>query len=171
MIEPIQSTHVRYRSGYRYQTDEAYTHLLDWYDGPALCCPFVTLRSLYIWRHNGRIRRVYREDLDGDHPDDTAVLGVLHIDRGYAWDGPSGPAIHTANFMRGSLVHDALYQLMREGHLAASRYRDDADKELKLTCLEDGMSSLRAWWVYHGVRLGGGPSTRGDGGKHLRFAP
>ena len=43
--------------------------------------------------------------------------GMLAIMDGYAWDGPSGPTIDTKNFMRGSLVHDALYQLMREGHL------------------------------------------------------
>ena len=39
--------------------------------------------------------------------------GKLTIKRGYAWDGPSGPTIDTKTFMRGSLVHDALYQLMR----------------------------------------------------------
>ena len=37
--------------------------------------------------------------------------GALTIRKGYAWDGPSGPTIDTLNFMRGSLVHDALYQL------------------------------------------------------------
>ena len=39
--------------------------------------------------------------------------GLLTINKGYAWDGPSGPTIDTKSFMRGSLVHDALYQLMR----------------------------------------------------------
>ena len=34
--------------------------------------------------------------------------GRLEIADGYAWDGPSGPAIDTKNFMRGSLVHDVL---------------------------------------------------------------
>ena len=40
--------------------------------------------------------------------------GLLTIRKGYAWDGPSGPTIDTKDFMRGSLVHDALYQLLRE---------------------------------------------------------
>jgi len=38
--------------------------------------------------------------------------GKLTIYAGYAWDGPSGPSIDTLTFMRASLVHDALYQLL-----------------------------------------------------------
>ena len=51
------------------------------------------------------------------------VDGTLSIAVGYAYDGPSGPAIDTKNFMRGSLAHDALYQLMREGFLARNTWR------------------------------------------------
>lgn len=80
--------------------------------------------------------------------------GRLIIVEDYAWDGPSGPAIDTKNFMRGSLVHDALYQLMRLGALDAAVYRKQADELLQRICLEDGMSRLRAWWVYMGVRIG-----------------
>ena len=36
------------------------------------------------------------------------VSGNLRIHQGYAWDGASGPAFDTKNFMQGSLVHDAL---------------------------------------------------------------
>lgn len=175
MIEPIQSTHIAYRSGYESILFESYTHLFDWYDGPALACPMVTLRTLYVWRTpNGYIRRVYRDDLtDDSHLLDPSLakVSVLHIERGYAWDGPSGPTIRTKTFERGALVHDALYQLMREGHLSASRYRDKADRELVSVCKEDGMSRFRAWWVYQGVKFGGGPSSRGDGGRPIMFAP
>jgi hypothetical protein len=52
--------------------------------------------------------------------------------------------------MRGSLIHDALYQLLREGHLPQSE-RFMADKILQYICLEDGMWKLRAWWVFQGV--------------------
>lgn len=79
------------------------------------------------------------------------TAGELHIRAGYAWDGPSGPTIDTSNFMRGSLVHDALYQLMREGLLSETD-REQADLELRRICQEDGMSRLRAWWVYRAVR-------------------
>jgi hypothetical protein len=78
--------------------------------------------------------------------------GILTIFKGYAWDGPSGPTIDTKNFMRGSLVHDALYQLIRNGCLPKSA-RKQADIELKRICIEDGMSKLRASWVYWGVRM------------------
>jgi methyl coenzyme M reductase gamma subunit len=37
--------------------------------------------------------------------------GDLTISNGYAWDGPSGPTIDTKDFIRRSLVHDALYQM------------------------------------------------------------
>jgi len=85
--------------------------------------------------------------------------GQLTIARGYAWDGPSGPTLDTPSFMRGSLVHDALYQLMREGRLSRD-WRKGADMELRRLCLADGMSPLRAWWVYWGVRLFGGRHAR-----------
>lgn len=77
--------------------------------------------------------------------------GVLVIKKLYAWDGASGPAIDTPNFMRGSLVHDALYQLMKL-NLLPKRYRKTADKLLRQICRQDGMSFLRAFYVYRAVR-------------------
>ena len=80
-----------------------------------------------------------------------STLGVLIIKEGYAWDGPSGPTVDTPEFMRGSLVHDAFYQLMREGYLE-HEYREQADDLLRAMCREDGMSWIRAWWVHTAVR-------------------
>ena len=77
--------------------------------------------------------------------------GELTINKGYAWDGPSGPTIDTSTFMRGSLVHDALYQLMREEFIGIE-YRDYADKILKQMCIECGMSKFRAWYVYQSLK-------------------
>ena len=96
--------------------------------------------------------------------------GNLFIRSGYAFDGPSGPTFDTKNFMRGSLVHDALYQLMREGHIPES-YREHADRLLQRMCVEDGMTSLRAWWVYKGVRFGGKSSATRSSGKSVLYAP
>ncbi len=73
--------------------------------------------------------------------------------------------------MRGSLVHDALYQLMREGELDADVYKEPADRLLQAMCREDGMTSLRAWWVYHGVRLFGRPATDPANRKPITKAP
>ena len=85
--------------------------------------------------------------------------GNLTINKGYAWDGPSGPTIDTKTSMRGSLVHDAFYQLMRERLLDNDGYRETADRILQNICKEDGMWSLRAWWVYQGVRLFADPAA------------
>ena len=79
---------------------------------------------------------------------------TINIKKGYCWDGPSGPTIDTDNFMRGSLFHDAWYQVMREYEFYR-QFRDDADKLLRAMCLFDGMSSWRAAWVYWGVKTFG----------------
>ena len=100
-----------------------------------------------------------------------ATNGVLTIEHGYSWDGPSGPAIDTKNFMRGSLVHDALYQLMRGGYIDRTHARNTADQILKRICREDGMSALRAQWVYLGVRIGGALSADPESERPVISAP
>jgi len=84
-----------------------------------------------------------------------SMAGVLVMRKAYAWDGPSGPTIDTRNFMRGSLVHDALYQLMRLGALDYKIHRKRADEILRDVCREDGMSKFRSWYVYRAVQLFG----------------
>ena len=84
------------------------------------------------------------------------TTGELVIDEGYEWDGPSGPAIDTDNFMDGSLVHDLLYQLMREKWLKPIwKYRMKADKEMRLQTTKDEMCFVRRWYTWAGVRIGG----------------
>lgn len=87
--------------------------------------------------------------------------GRITIRAGYCWDGPSGPTIDTPAFMRGSLVHDALYQLMREEKLP-QEHREPADLLLHDHCIEDGMSRARAWYVLKGVQWFGGQFTKPD---------
>lgn len=135
---------IRYRSGYKYQLVEEY--------------------SLTV--------SVTPDDaVEVDEFIDLSTEGVLVIKKGYAWDGPSGPTIDTKNFMRGSLVHDALYQLMRAKKLSKDQWREEADLELKRICLKDGMSRIRAWWVHMGVRLGGGSSASTESRKEIHTAP
>ncbi|PLX98195.1 MAG: hypothetical protein C0623_12785 [Desulfuromonas sp.] len=85
--------------------------------------------------------------------------GRMTIRQAYAWDGPSGPTIDTLTLMRGSLVHDALYQLLRLEALP-SKEKAFADKLLRTICLEDGMNHLFARIVYLGVKWFGGSSSR-----------
>lgn len=132
---------IQYRDGYKYQLVETYT------------C------RVSIVGQNARSEFI---DLEPD--------GKLTICHGYAWDGPSGPTVDTKNFMRGSLVHDALYQLLREG-LIPQELRQAADMILRDICREDGMSAPRAWWVYNGVRLGGGPAAAIGSSRPVKTAP
>jgi len=98
------------------------------------------------------------------------VEGKLKVGKNYAWDGPSGIAIDTKNFMRGSLAHDVLYQLMRMGLLPQS-CRGQADRLLRDLCLEDGMWKIRAWWVYRAVRVGAGAAANPSNVKEVLEAP
>ena len=117
---------IKYRSGYKYQLAEEYPVTISVTPQNNIKTDFIELSS----------------------------EGKLVIKKGYAWDGPSGPTLDTKNFMRGSIVHDALYQLLREEEID-KKWRAEADQELKRICLEDGMWRIRAWYVYHAVRMWG----------------
>lgn len=134
------NTMINYRPGYKYQLAEDYTCTLP---------PEFT-------------------GYDGKTQFLLLLGGVLTIRKGYAWDGPSGPTIDTKSFMRASLVHDALYQLIREG-MVPRQMRDFADLELKKICLSDGMSNIRAWWVYQGVKRFGEKAVIKN--KDIKVAP
>ena len=57
--------------------------------------------------------------------------GLLVIYKGYRWDGPSFLTFDwPAHVMEDSLVHDSLYQLMRE-ELLDIKYRPQADEILR----------------------------------------
>lgn len=133
---------IKYKSGYKYQLAENY-----------------------------RVQVGIKGHTISQGPLKLTTTGFLTMRRGYAWDGPSGPAVDTKNFMRGSLVHDALYQLMREGRLRATPYRLVADQLLRAMCREDGMGWLRAWWVYKFVRMFAAPAASERNKKPTLTAP
>lgn len=118
--------HIKYCDGYKYRLAEDFSVGVKVFPPADIVTPFITLTA----------------------------TGNLTIKAGYAWDGPSGPTVDTKNFMRGSLAHDALYQLMRARSLDCG-WRPTADLELVRLCKEDGMWGLRRWWVLRGVRFGG----------------
>lgn len=132
---------IKYKEGYKYQLVEDY----------GLYVP--------ILGYNVETRFIRLE------PD-----GFMHFRQDYAWDGPSDPAIDTPDFMRSSLVHDGLYQLMRLRLIPADIFRPVADKLMREICIEDGMGKLRAWWCWRGVRFGGGPAATGPDSPIL-YAP
>lgn len=86
------------------------------------------------------------------------VDGLLTIRAGYAWDGASGPTYDSKSSMRGSLVHDGLYQLIRLG-LLDGKHRAEADALFHELCKADGMLAPRAWLWYHAVRIFAKPAA------------
>lgn len=99
---------------------------------------------------------------------DTALLPWLRIANDainirdkYQWDGASGPAIDTDDWMLASLVHDALYQLLRERKLPMA-CRKNADKQMLDLLKAAGMPWWRRGYSYIGVRIAGGIRIRRD---------
>jgi len=133
---------IKYRSGYKYQLAQDYLIFVNIF-------PERDIMAGYI--------RLSRK-------------GLLIIRRGYAWDGPSGPTIDTHTFMRGSLVHDVLYQLIRQGFLKPED-RLLADLELKKICEEDGMAKFRIWWVYKALRKFANFAALPESRKKIKSAP
>lgn len=88
--------------------------------------------------------------------------GDMTVNKYYAWDGASGPTIDTPNSMRASLVHDALYQLMRMSKLP-QKFVKPADKLFRKILIEDGMSEFRAGGWYNALRI--------FKGKHAKPSP
>lgn len=138
----MSSQKVYYREGYKYQLAEEYREFIPIY-------PPRDIKTEWI---------------------ELSPAGYLRIKRNYAWDGPSGPTIDTKSSIRGSLKHDALYQLIEMGSLPES-YRELADKELKNTCLEDGMLHLRAELWEDAVRLFGASHAKVGCGNPVLVAP
>ena len=123
--------YIRYRSDYKYQLAEAYEISIS-------IKPKSSIETEFI-------------DLDTD--------GKLTVKNGYAWDGPSGPVKDTVENMRASLVHDALYQLMRIAELSSRTHRKAADQEFKDICKADGVSNFRASAYYKALRRFGKPAA------------
>ena len=148
-----QSIEYRPITQYKYQLTESYTYTVP--DGHLLS-------SVSYTGANGWVN--FRNTNDSE----TRVWGhrkkftrFVCIRKGYCWDGPSGPTVDTENFMRGSLIHDALYQLMRE-YPDLRTYRNGADRLLQRICIEDGMSRMRAALVYWGVKTWGKRAAGGE---------
>lgn len=144
----ITTTRAHYRPGYKYQFASTFALKLPSYRGPQAASEFVAVR-----KHP-----------EGDH--------WLWIKEGYAWDGPSGPTIDTENSLLPSGVHDAAYQMMREGLLPETQ-RPAWDLLFYELLVANGMIRPRAWLWYKTVRpFAGFAAHKGaDGGHPVKSTP
>jgi len=137
---------IQYASGYKYQLKKDYA---------------VTTQL-----HGYEVRTEYAS---------LCSTGWLIMYSRYAWDGASGPAIDGRWIMRGSLIHDTLYQMIREGKLPVS-CRKAADEELRIACLQDstgwfGIGRLHAQCVYYAVRMFGGYAVKKGAARKILTSP
>ena len=141
-ISPMD-TSIAYMRGYKYQLTE----------GRAFCIPALDIyaghESDYVEIHSG---------------------GILIIKKGYAWDGASGPTIDTDSSMRGSLVHDVLYQLMRNDIIDRS-FRETADYIIEELCVLDGMWKWRASFWKIALTGFGSKNALASRRKRIYYAP
>jgi len=133
---------IKYKGGYKHQLFEDYTIYVGIFPKHDIITPFLILRT----------------------------NGYLTIKAGYAWDGASGPTWDTPSCKRGSLVHDALCQLMREERISLA-CRKRADDLLRDICIEDGMWKWRAYMWHRAVRIAGLKSATIEGERKVITAP
>lgn len=76
-----------------------------------------------------------------------SIDGTLFIQKGYCWDGASGPTFDTQSSMRASLIHDALYQICRQPKVSVllrKIIKAVGDGLLQKLMIEDGAWKWRA---------------------------
>jgi len=94
----------------------------------------------------------------------------LEIKKGFPWDGMSGGVPDTDRNMQGSVVHDALYKLIRQG-LLPMRYRHLADAELEIICVDDRVWEWVAAMYRWGLSRGGTAAALPSAIKRIHRAP
>ena len=136
------NVYIKYKSGYKYQ-------LYENYEMDIIHTPQKEIHTRFICLNTN---------------------GHLKIKGGYAWDGTSGPVIDTDNNMRASLVHDALYQLIRM-QLLPSSWKDIADKIFYKMCKQDGVLGFIANIYYRVLKKFGWKAVLPRYAKEVKFAP
>jgi hypothetical protein len=133
---------IKYKKGYKYVLAEDYTCKVD-------IRPMQDIKTDYI---------------------DLLENGTLTVKKYYAWDGTSGPTKDGKTNMRGSLIHDALYNLFRDEKISLKQ-RKQADLEFQKACLEDGMCKVRAWIDLVGLRQFGAYAASPENAPKIYEAP
>ena len=75
-------------------------------------------------------------------------VGRLVVKEGYSWDGAT-LTLNTHDLIVPSLVHDALYQCLREG--LDQSYKAVADKIFYQLLLENKVNKILSWIMYKAV--------------------
>ncbi len=132
---------MKYRKGFKYQVAAVEAIEVEWLKGYEIELDFISLCD-----------------------------GRLVAKNGYAFDGPSGPAIDTDNFMTPALFHDIGYQLMRLGLLPQS-FRKKFDLLLESMSKDRGMSWVRRKYVLFGVRRYAAKAASTDSVKKIYTVP
>lgn len=140
MLPRCMECALKYKSGYRYKLEEMYLQTL----------PFdVFDASVRGWV--------------------VIVDHRLAVSNGYAWDGAStGLPWTPKKWLRPSLVHDALYQLIRESQLPMT-FRRDADDVFYRLLRENRVNIVLATVAYWAVRICGNYFLRK--GRQTKEAP
>ena len=136
--------HIMYKKGYKYQLHEEYAFRFDRGSFLKEC------KAMFITYDYERCELVAMP--------------------GYAWDGPSGPTLDTKTTMRGSLVHDIIYQLIRLEILPFGFWRN-ADRILDEILREDGMCRFRRWYWIKCLQLRRGNAAKPRNRKKIHRAP
>ena len=125
----MESPRVKYRRlpHYKYQTCETLVFLTDICPNEDIIHPYFTIQK----------------------------DGMVTVNAGYSYDGASGPSIDTKSFMRGSLIHDVFFQAHQFRLGLPIDWMPKANDLLIRICKEDGMSSIRCWWVHKAVTMFG----------------
>ena len=137
---------LKYQKGYKYKVYETFVTHIPIYPDEDIVTDFIMLRK----------------------------DGGLTVKSGYTWDGASGPTKDGKGNMRGSLLHDVPYQLMRMG-LLPLMWRGVADDILKEVCILDSkwkrLSKVRYSIWHWAVRKFALKSATSEGIRKVYIAP
>lgn len=115
-----------------------------------------TMEYQKIGHYKYRLAKDYRINtgiMPSAHNDYISLdKGILIVKKHYAWDGSSWS--FDKNSIVASLVHDALYQLMRE-RLLNKKHRQAADLLYRDICIACGLWKIHANFRYKMLRMFG----------------
>ena len=121
-----------YKAGYKYQLFEEYEIEIDF------------LKDIYM-----------------DEEFYYITDGWLTIKSGYAWNGASGPVIDTCKTKRASLVHDVLYQMIRN-KLIPYDLKELSDNLFQSILIDDEYPEILAKIYKQGLLLFGNISLKNE---------